>query len=158
DVEGTRSAIRRCLELDPGCEEARFLSANMDRRENKLEEAERQVRALLASDLKSAQIRYSCYAELAHILDRTKRFDEAIAVLEEGKQFSRQSPLNLSVERKAFYEEHERLVREAKSFPKNILQIWSQKYPLSARNVQPAVAFLTGSARSGTTLLEKVLD
>lgn len=157
-IEEARSAVRRCLELDPANDEARYLSAHLDRRENKLEEAERQLRSLLASDLKSPQVRYSCHAELAYILDRTERFEEAMVVLQEGKHFARQSALNLTDMRKPFYEEQERAVARARSFPNNILRVWGKTFPPSARNVLPPAAFLTGVARSGTTLLERVLD
>src|SRR6202042_3621816 len=123
---------------DPANEEARYLSAHLDRRENKPEEAERQLRALLASDLKSPQARSSCHAELAYILDRTERFDEAMAVLEDGKRFARQTALDLTVKRKFFYEEQEKQVGRTKTFPKNILQLWNKTFPSSARNVLPS--------------------
>jgi hypothetical protein len=157
-VEEARSAVRRCLELDPADEEARYLSAHLDRRENKLEEAERQFRALLASNLKKPQVRYSCHADLAYILDRTERFHEAMAVLEEGKRFARETALDLTAEQKPANEELEMRVGRTKSFPKNILQLWNKTFPPSARNVLPPAAFLSGVARSGTTLLERVLD
>jgi tetratricopeptide (TPR) repeat protein len=155
--EETRSAVQRCLELDPGNEQARYLAAHLDRRKNKQAEAERQVRELLASGIKTPQVRYSCHAELAHILDRTERFQEAMAQLEEGKAFARQN-LNFSDKLKSFFEEHEVKARQTKALPKDILQIWGKTFPPSVRNAVSPVAFLSGSARSGTTLLERVLD
>src|ERR1700722_10534550 len=50
-VEEARPAVSRCLELDPRSELARSLSAHLDRRENKLAEAEQQFRKLLAAGL-----------------------------------------------------------------------------------------------------------
>jgi tetratricopeptide (TPR) repeat protein len=157
-VEEARPAVCRCLELDPANDEARYLSAHLDRRENKLEDAERQLRALLASDLKGLQARYSCYAELAYILDRTERFDEAMTVLEEGKRFARQTALDLTASQKSAREDLEKRSARTKSFPRNILQLWNKTFPPSARNVLPPAAFLCGVARSGTTLLERVMD
>ena len=86
-VEEARPAVNRCLELAAQDERARFLSAQLDRRENKLAEAEQKFRELLAAGLKQPQVRYSCYSELAHILDKTGRFDEAMRQLDEGKRF-----------------------------------------------------------------------
>jgi tetratricopeptide (TPR) repeat protein len=156
-VEEARPAVNRCLELDPQNAQARYLAAHLDRRENKLPEAEKQLRDLIASGLKLQHVRYACHSELANILDRTERFDEAMAFLEEGKKIARQA-FNLQAERKSFYEGHEKEVRQAKSLPEDILDKWSKTFPPRARNTLPAVAFLSGASRSGTTLLERVLD
>ena len=156
-VEEARTAVNKCLELNTHSEQARYLSAHVDRRENKLAEAERQFRDLLASDLRLLNVRYACHSELAQILDRTERFDEAMAQLEEGKKFARQN-FKLEAERKVFYERHENEVRKAKSLPTNILITWANSFPPRARSTIAPLAFLTGSARSGTTLLERILD
>jgi hypothetical protein len=42
--------------------------------------------------------------------------------------------------------------------PKNILGVWAQAFPPGKRSAAPPLAFLGGHARSGTTLLEKILD
>ena len=157
EVEETRSVVQRCFELDPGNEQARYWTAFLDRRENKLAEAERQVREMLAAGVKTPQVRYSCHAELAYILDRTERFPEAMVELEQGKKIAREQ-LNLTGQHKSFFEGHAMDVYRATSLPKDILRKWNKTFPLSARNTVSPVAFLSGSARSGTTLLERVLD
>jgi len=133
------------------------LSAHLDRRENNLVEAEKQFRELIASGPKLPHVRYACYSELANILDKMGRFDEAMAQLEQGKNLARQA-FNLKAERKSFYEQHEKEVRRAISLPKNILGTWSKSFPPRVRAAVNPVAFLTGSSRSGTTLLERILD
>ncbi len=156
-VDDARPVVNRCLEINARDEQARYLAAHLDRRENKFADAEKQFRELLAFGPRLPHVRYACHSELANILDRTERFDEAIAVLEQGKQLARQS-FNLKAERKAFYERHEKEVHQAVSFSKNILQIWEKTFPLRARAEVSPVAFLSGSSRSGTTLLERILD
>jgi tetratricopeptide (TPR) repeat protein len=156
-VEEARTAVSQCLKLNPRDEQARLLSAHLDRRENKLADAERQLRDLLTSVLKDPQVRYSCHSELAQILDGTGRFEEAMTWLEEGKKFARQV-FNVEAERRKVDERHENMVRETRLLPKNILEIWGKTFPPPARAVAPPLVFLTGSARSGTTLLERVLD
>ncbi len=145
-VEAARATVNRCLELDSRNEQARYLSAHLDRRENKLADAERKFRDLIASAPRDPRLRYSCHSEMANVLDRTERFEEAMAQLEEGKLLARQA-FNLGAERKLFYERHEEEVRKAKSFPKTILDTWSKSFPLRARVPAGSVAFLSGSAR-----------
>jgi len=156
-VGEARSVVNKCLELDPRNEQGRYLSAQLDRRDNKLDEAERQFRELIASGLQQPYINYSCHYELAQILDRTGRFDEAMAELAEAKRLARQT-VNVEAELKMFDTWHGSVVHKAKSLPKNILETWNKSFPLRARTAGPALAFLGGPERSGTTLLEKILD
>ena len=156
-VEEARPVVARCLELDPRNEQARYLAAHLDRRDNKLADAEKHFRELIAWGPRLPHVHYACYSELAYVLDRTGRFEEAMTQLEEGKRVARLG-FNLKAERKAFYERHERDVQQARSLPKNILETWGKSFPEHARVEVPPVSFLSGSARSGTTLLERILD
>lgn len=156
-VEEARPAVNRCLELDGRDQQALYLAAHLDRRENKLAGAEQQFRDLLGKSPKLPHVRYGCHSELANVLDRQGRYEEAMVQLEEGKRFARQN-FKLGTERKAFYDRHEDEIRLATSLPKNILEEWARSFPANARTAVTPVAFLSGSARSGTTLLEKVLD
>jgi len=156
-VAEARPAVDRCLELDAKNEQARFLAAHLDRRENKLAEAERQFGDLIASGLKGPEIRYSCYVESAQILEKTGRFDEAMTRLQEGKSLGLQMQ-GLRSDWKAAFRRPEEEVNRVKAFPKNILESWGEAFPSKARNAAPPLAFLTGSSRSGTTLLERIMD
>lgn len=156
-VDEAQEAVDRCLALNPGHERARYLSAHLGRRAGKYSEAEQQFRDLLAGAIRDPSTRYSCYSELAQILDRAGRFEEAMSTLEEGKKLAR-SAFNLEFQRVAFYKQHDNEVRQIVALPKNILRAWSAAFPERARNTIPPLAFLSGSARSGTTLLERILD
>ncbi len=156
-VEEARAAVNKCLELDSRSEQARYLSAHLHRRENKFADAETQFRDLLASDLRDPQVVYFCRCELARILDSTERFDEAMAQLGEAKRLASQT-INIDEARKTFDERRERAVRKAKSLPNNILDTWGKSFPTNARTAAAPLAFLGGHARSGTTLLERILD
>src|SRR5206468_8525077 len=48
--------------------------------------------------------------------------------------------------------------RFTKALPKNILQTWAQSFPEQQREAIPQLAFLGGHPRSGTTVLERILD
>ncbi|HTB63302.1 MAG TPA: sulfotransferase [Opitutales bacterium] len=156
-IEEARAAVSRCRELDASSEWVRYLSAHLDRRENKLAEAERQCRELITSGVKLPQVRYSCFSELANVLDKMGRFDEAVASLEEGKKSIRQ-PLSVAADWRAWFKVPEEEVGRVKSLPKNILEKWGKTFPPEARVAVGPVAFLSGSSRSGTTLLERILD
>lgn len=155
-VDEARPAVDRCLALDPREPQALYLAAHLAAREDNLDFAERQLRDLLAAST-PPHVRYACHSELAHILDRTHRFDEAMAEFETGKSLARQ---NCATDpgRRMFLERQRRELELVKSLPRNVLQDWARAFPSQARAAAPPVAFLTGSARSGTTLLERVLD
>ena len=156
-VDEAREAVGRCLQLDPRNEQARYLSAHLDRRENKLAEAEQQFRDLLSSGLQDPDVIYFCHFELARVLDGTERFDEAMTCLRDAKRLASKK-LDLGQARKVFDERRERVLRKAQSLPKNTLGAWARAFPPEARKSAPRIAFLGGHARSGTTLLERILD
>jgi tetratricopeptide (TPR) repeat protein len=155
--EEARAAVQRCLDAAPGNERGRFLLAHLDRRQGRSEQAEAQLRELLTLPMRDAPLRYAIHAELAQILERANRFDDAMLTLEEGKKVARQA-FNLEAQRKAYYERHEKVVRTIVALPKNILETWGKSFPERVRTPIAPMAFLSGAARSGTTLLERILD
>jgi tetratricopeptide (TPR) repeat protein len=156
-VDEARTALRRCLGLGMRDEWVRFYSAYLDRYDNKFAEAEQQFRDLLASEPRDLQVLSSCHLELARVLDRSERFDEAMAELEEAKRIV-SNYIEVEPQRKAFEARREKLVRPAEALPKNILDIWGESFPARIRAAAPPLAFLGGHIRSGTTLLEKIVD
>ena len=156
-TEEARQAIDRCLHMDPRHEQARCFSAHLKRRENKLDEAEQEFQDLLSSNLKDSYGMYLCHSELARIFDRTERFHDAMDYLRKAKQLAAKT-INIHQARKTFDERRERVLRKAQSLPRNILNTWKESFPTSARKAIPPLAFLGGHARSGTTLLERILD
>jgi tetratricopeptide (TPR) repeat protein len=156
-VEEARAVANKCFALDARNQIAIYVSAHLDRRENKLEAAERRLRGILAAGVTKPTVRYACHAELAQILERTQRFDEAMVELEKAKNDLRQS-LAAQHGRRPFFERRTKEIESARALPKNILQTWAKAFPSEQRSAAPPLVFLTGSARSGTTLLERILD
>ena len=151
-----RAAVEECLTIDPRDDQARYFSAVLDRRENKLEEAERRLRDLIASEPRHPFVRYACRYELAQLLDRTDRFDEAMRFLVEAKSFVRAlTDTDLLIQ--AYDQNAENGRRFTNSLPKDILRTWATFFPERKRGAIPALAFLGGHPRSGTTLLEQIL-
>lgn len=151
-----RQVIDQCFAIDRVDEQAQYVSALLCRRENKLEEAERQFRGLIAANPKHEYVRYAARYELAHILDRTDRFDEAMACLEEAKCLVR-ALADPKILAKQYDDGSARIKRAAKEYPKNILRKWARLFPERIRHEIPRFAFLSGHPRSGKTLLEQVL-
>lgn len=152
-----RPVVERCLELDAHNEKARFMAAQLNRREEKLEAAEKQFRDLLNSNPADLYVKYGCHSELAAIYERTGRTDEAMAILAKGKALPRENH-NDEIEFRENGAWHQGVLDKVKSLPKNTPEIWAKSFPEKARKPAVSLALLNGSARSGTTLLERVLD
>lgn len=156
-LEQARRAVEECLAIDPRDEQARYFGAVLDRRESQFDSAERQLRELLAVEPKHPFVRYATRYELAHLLDRAGQFDEAMAMLVQAKQLVR-ALTNTDLLLKAYDSGAESARRFTQAQPKNILLAWAESYPPSRRQPIQPLAFLGGHPRSGTTLLEQVLD
>jgi len=152
-----RAAVDECLAIDPKDDQARFFSAVLDRREDKIEAAETRLRDLVASEPRHPYVRYACRYELAQLLDRRGQCDEAMRLLAEAKQIVR-GLTDTDVLLKGYDQGAESARRFTRSLPKTILRTWAAHFPERKREAIPSLAFLGGHPRSGTTLLEQVLD
>jgi Flp pilus assembly protein TadD len=150
-------AIGSCLAIDPKDEQARYYEAFLDRRENKLEDAERRLRDLIASNPRHQYVQYASRYELAEVLNRTERFDEAMQTLFEAKNIVRRYGPNVEAMLVNYQKEADSDRRAAQQAPKDILRAWAKKFPAKDREPKIPMAFLGGHPRSGTTLLEQIL-
>jgi tetratricopeptide (TPR) repeat protein len=151
-----REAVASCLAIDPRDDQARYFAALLDRRENRIEEAERGLRDLIASGPRHPYVVYASRYELAEVLNRTERFDEAMETLAEAKRLVRALG-DVDAMLKEYDEEAARYRASTRAFPANILRAWAREFPEKKREAIPRLAFLGGHPRSGTTLLEQIL-
>jgi len=156
-LDEARAAVDECLTINSRDDQARYFQALLDRRENKLTEAEARLRDLLASEPRHPYVRYASRYELAHVLDRTERFDEAMRLLSEAKAIVR-TLTDTDLLLRGYDQGAESARRFTRSLPKSILVQWAQSFPETNRHEIPRLAFLGGHPRSGTTLLEQILD
>lgn len=156
-VGEAREAVNRTLSLDPRSEPARYLAAHLDRRENKLVQAEQQLRDLLAGAPRDQELVFFSRCELARILDRTERYDEAMTELAEAKRVAA-TTFDTAASIRKYQDRRDRTLRKTRSLPSNVMQLWTKAFPPEVRAPAPKVAFLGGHPRSGTTLLERILD
>jgi tetratricopeptide (TPR) repeat protein len=151
-----REAVESCLKIDPKDDQARYFQAFLDRRENKIEDAERRLRGLIASAPQHQFVQYASRFELAEILNRTERYDEAMQTLIDAKRLVR-GITNVDKMLADYDQTAAHFKRETLSLPKNIVRTWSKEFPEKIREKMPKLAFLGGHPRSGTTLLEQIL-
>jgi tetratricopeptide (TPR) repeat protein len=151
-----REAVASCLAIDPRDDQARYFAALLDRRENKIQEAERGLRDLIASGPRHPYVQYASRYELAEVLNRTERFEEAMETLAEAKRLVRALG-DVNAMFKEYDEEAGKYRNSTQSLPANILRTWAREFPEKSREAIPNLAFLGGHPRSGTTLLEQIL-
>ncbi len=157
DLAGARRAVDECLAIDPRDEQARYLLAVLERREGRPESAEPILEELLSIEPRHPFVRHAARHELAAIHDRAGRCDDAMRRLDEAKAVVRGLT---DTERllRSYDRDAESGRRFTRALPRDVLAGWSRDFPESSRDPIPRLAFLGGHPRSGTTLLEQILD
>jgi tetratricopeptide (TPR) repeat protein len=153
-LEEAGSLVDKALTLDPACALATLVRARLDRLSGRTEEAERRLRPLLAkSDRSTWSTRIRGWYELGATLDAQGRYDEAMAALLEAK--------SMILPNAGGYISAQTLVQtNLKRIPEKLNREMVDRWKAQAVDLQPThrVALLCGHPRSGTTLLEQVLD
>ncbi|HXR06598.1 MAG TPA: tetratricopeptide repeat protein, partial [Candidatus Acidoferrum sp.] len=151
-VDDAAAMAERALHLDSACPLARLTQAKLHRQAGRLAEAEQVLRpALTAAD---HELRIRNFYELGAICDRQGRYDEAMSAFLEAKTLLQPDAPPLLSQLKSIIE----FLKEMQSnISADVLARWADS---SRELLQPPrrLAFLGGHARSGTTLLEQVLD
>ncbi len=143
----------RALGLDSRHCLARLTRARLERLAGRWSEAEERVRAILDANGNDPWFTTRAWYELGGILDKQGRYDEAMTAFLEAKSLLRPasaSPLRILQSNQARVREMEATVSAA------VLGRWHK----AGEALQPARRFavMLGHPRSGTTLLEQVLD
>jgi len=153
-VDQAAKLVDRALQMDGGCVLARLVRARLERLEGRLDEAEKILRPLLAeTEPATWSTRIRGWYELGAILDRQGRFDEAMGAWLKAKELLQPSAAQYIASQEAV---HLQLQEAAADISESVLRRWSD----FGATLQPPhrLALLCGHPRSGTTLLEQVLD
>jgi len=145
--------LDRAFALDAANPPALLTAARLSRLRGRLEEAESKLRALLEKIPDEIPTRVRAWYELGSVLDRQARYDDAMAAFLEAKALLRPA----AEPHQATLQGIQARVREMEeSISAAVLEHWFQ----SGESLRPArkLAILCGHPRSGTTLLEQVLD
>ena len=142
----------RALQLNGACAPALLVRARLDRQAGRLIEAEQCLRSFLLSKSEPALLAQGWY-ELGGVLDRQGRYDEAMAAILEAKALLNPKAGPQLAELKIV---RARLETMKTGVTAEMFQRWFD----SGQALQPPrqLALLGGHPRSGTTLLEQVLD
>lgn len=145
--------VERALVLQPDHPAALLAQARLERQAGEIEEAEKLTRALLDKPNCDSQTRIRTWYELGGILDRQGRFDEAMTAFLEAKALQRPAAAPAA----AILLGVQARVRELEqTISSSVLERWTAS--AAALGPPRRFAVLCGHPRSGTTLLEQVLD
>lgn len=152
-VEDAAAMVNRALHLKPSCPEALLTHARLERQAGRIEAAEQTLRSFVSRPNPDVWVHSQSWYEFGTILDRQGKYDEAIGAIMQAKTLlhpcSGQFFAELKVVRKRITDMQANLATET-------LQRWFDSAP--ALPPSRRFALLGGHPRSGTTLLEQVLD
>jgi tetratricopeptide (TPR) repeat protein len=154
DLDAARQCADEALTLAPGFEKARYSLATIERRAGDVATAEARWRQLIDEKRAPPGVIADAWYQLAAIYDKAGRYDEAFDALSHAKKIFDHAA--------APYEYDAGLI--ARTAGKTFLKITAehcQRWHEARQEFAPlggGVALLTSHPRSGTTLLEQVLD
>lgn len=148
DRPGARAAAEAALACDPSQPQARHLLATLALREGQLDEARARLEAMLADPLPS-NVRISAGLELARLLDRQGHANAAWTHLIEAQSLRRATPEVRACDRRHW----PRLLERIRTYAEARVD-----HPPPVPIYPEPPIFVVGFPRSGTTLLEQILD
>jgi len=148
---GGMGAVYRALRVDGNSGAAMLARARLERQRSRLGDAEQILRTIPSTAGKDVLV--GKHYELGGILDRQKRYDEAMTAFLEAKALMQADAAPHAAELRVI---RSRLRLLTASLTPEMLEPWFD----FGRELQPQyrLALLAGNPRSGTTLLEQVLD
>jgi Flp pilus assembly protein TadD len=154
-LEEAWECVEACLKKHPRDDQPRYFRAFLLHRKGLNTEAEAELRDLIRDGPQYPYVKYASRHLLGVVLDQLGQYKEAMRWLCESKALVRQLTDIGMLERA--YDERDRRGRELlKSLTPEHLRRWREEGSSYRSPWQPA--FLGGHPRSGTTLIEQVLD
>jgi tetratricopeptide (TPR) repeat protein len=145
--------VDRTLAVVPAYPAALLLRARLERTAGRLEAAEQVLRSFITKPVPLVWTQAQAWYELATVLDRQEKYDEAMTAFLKAKSLLQpQAPGHLQ----ALKQTRAYLKVMEENVSADLLRRWFENGP--ALPPPRRLALLCGHARSGTTLLEQVLD
>ena len=147
--------VEHCLAKHPRDDQARYFRAFLMHRQKKDAEAETALRDLIKDGPQYPYVKYAAPHLLGVVLDQLGQYPEAMRWLVEAKAQVRTITDTALLEKS--YDETDRRRRELLAgLTPELIRRWRREAPASSEPYQ--FAFLGGHPRSGTTLMEQILD
>jgi tetratricopeptide (TPR) repeat protein len=151
-LEDARLAIDRALTVLPDRAEAVYRQALLRIRQQEVDVGRAQLQQLATRNDVSAQIRSDAWYEIGKLFDREGEFDAAMHAFQSAKTL-------LGLQAETFRKEREFLRRRHAAMLEQLTaEHWRRWHKAGETIDRRRIALLTGHPRSGTTLLEQVLD
>lgn len=151
-LDEARAAVEEALTREPGNESAQLQKAILDRRRGQLSDAESALRALVLDHSRTWPTRAQAWYELAQLLDDAQRYDDAFQALLSAKRL-------VASHAAAFREQNQEMLSRNQEV---IAALDNARYARWAADAEQDTPFrivaLTSHPRSGTTLIEQLLD
>ena len=148
-------SVEAILARHPRDDQARYFRALLLHRKKRNPEAELALRDLIKDGPQYPYVKYAAPHLLGVVLDQEGQYDEAMGWLIKAKAQVRTITDTSLLEK--CYDEGDRRRREMLAgLTPEMIRRWRQESPMAPERYQ--LAFLGGHPRSGTTLLEQVLD
>ncbi|MEX2093855.1 MAG: sulfotransferase [Pirellulales bacterium] len=151
-LSDARETIERALRLSPDREDALFKRALLEVRQGETTAAFSDLRHLTESGGTSRQVRSDAWYELGKLHDRAGDFDSAMHAFRVAKELLRPLAEKFRSEWKHVDQKNSQMLAQ---LTLNHFERWRDAGPAGEKR---RLALLTGHPRSGTTLLEQMLD
>jgi Flp pilus assembly protein TadD len=152
-LDEAAAVIERALKMNGDQKMAFVVKSKLQRQTGQIEAAERTIRSIVNQPNPDAWVSAQAWYELGLILDRKEKYDEAMAAFVSAK-------LLLTPHAGPLFSELEAIRHRDQVLRENLTSETVQRWLDCAPPLTPPrrLAFLGGHPRSGTTLLEQVLD
>src|SRR5262249_11181641 len=140
------------LAREPNHADAQLQKAVLDRRRGEVAAAESTLRALVADESRAVVSRAQAWYELGQLLDDSGRDDDAFNALVTAKKLLRPHSTGYRNESHDTLERNRQLLG---ALDKSTYERWAEA---AASDTPMRIAALTSHPRSGTTLVEQLLD
>ncbi len=158
-----RQAVDDGLNLDPSHPALKLESARLERRAGKIESAVRILRSINAQHL-PPRLAQQFFFELGHALDRNGDYDEAFGAFSAGNELAARNPRRTAIDADGFEQrcaQMESWLQQGAPGAHHVVQEWvaqecDAQNPGSDSGAD--LCFMVGFPRSGTTLLDTMLD
>jgi tetratricopeptide (TPR) repeat protein len=151
-LDDARAVVADALAREPANEQARLQQAVLDRRRGEVQASEADFRAMVADETLSWPTRVQSWYELAQLLDDSGRYEESFNALVAAKQLKKRRAAPYRQQNVFTLRKNQELLD---TIDKAAYDRWRA---LAEADTAYRFAVLTSHPRSGTTLIEQVLD